>query len=224
MAAWDYDESLDELLKSEGGYSNHPSDPGGPTNYGITIADVKRFVKPDATAEDVKNLSLTTAKAIYKAKYWDVVRGDDLPPGVDYSVFDFGVNSGVSRSAKYLQRIVGVKDDGVIGDKTVAAVNDYVSKHSAKKLEDTLNEQRLIFLKHLKTWSVFGGGWGTRVEKVDTISDDMEANPGKYGKPSDPKAPTAKTVESGHSSPYDAVGSILGILYKAIQGFLKRKG
>jgi hypothetical protein len=107
MAASSYDFALKEVLKSEGGYSNHPSDPGGPTNFGITIADYKRYLKPNATAADVKAMRVEEAKAIYKPKYWDALRCDNLPAGLDYAVFDFGVNSGISRSAKYLQRLVG---------------------------------------------------------------------------------------------------------------------
>ena len=182
MAAWDYDEALRELLKSEGGYTNHPLDPGGPTNFGITIFDYRKYVKPDADANDIKNMKLSEAVTIYKAKYWDALRCDDLPPGLDYSVFDFGVNSGISRSAKYLQRLVGVKDDGVIGPKTIEAVNRYVVMHGIKQLEDLFNGARLTFLHGLITWPVFGRGWGSRVEKVDRISDDMEAHPEKYGK------------------------------------------
>lgn len=230
MAAWDYDESLAELLKSEGGYTNNPSDPGGPTNFGITIADYRHYVKPDATASDVRNMRVEEAMKIYRAKYWDAQRCDDLPAGVDYTVFDFGVNSGISRSGKYLQRIVGVTADGVIGDKTIAAVNDYVAQHGAKELEDTINEQRLSFLKHLRTWSVFGKGWGRRVEKVDTISDDMELHPEKYGStvtfktPKPLPKPTVTIKPSKPVDPYSGVGSVLNFVFKLIQGFLKKKG
>ncbi len=231
MAAWDYDEALAELLKSEGGYTNHPADPGGPTNFGITIADYRMYVKPNATADDVRHMKLSEAKAIYRAKYWDKMRCDELPAGVDYAVFDFGVNSGVSRSAKYLQRIVGAKDDGVIGDKTLQSVNDYVAKYGAKKLEDTLEAQRLAFLKGLKTWSVFGGGWGTRVDKVDRIADEMERDapnhhdaptatpiPVLVPKPEAPKPPLAQRVD-----PQKQIGGLLNAIYGLVQAFLKRK-
>ena len=102
MTASSYDEALERVLVHEGGYTNHPSDPGGPTNWGITIHDARAHWKKDATAADVRGMPLAVAKEIYRSKYWDVLRCDDLPAGVDYAVFDFGVNSGVGRSAKVL--------------------------------------------------------------------------------------------------------------------------
>ena len=92
-----YEAALARLLAHEGGYSNHPSDPGGPTNFGITIVDYRKYVKPGATAADVKAMTLDEAKKIYRAKYWDAQRCDELPAGVDYAVFDYGVNSGIGR-------------------------------------------------------------------------------------------------------------------------------
>jgi lysozyme family protein len=108
MAASSYDDALKRVLVHEGGYSNHPSDPGGPTNWGITIHDARAHWKPDATAADVRAMPVAVAKQIYRSKYWDALRGDDLPAGVDYAVFDYGVNSGIGRAAKVLQRFVGV--------------------------------------------------------------------------------------------------------------------
>src|SRR6185437_11515679 len=109
-------------LLSEGSYSNHPSDPGGPTNFGITIADYRKFVNRKATSADVKAMKVEEAKAVYRARYWDAQRCDELPAGVDYAAFDYGVNSGIGRSKRVLQRIAGVKPDGVLGSVTMAAV------------------------------------------------------------------------------------------------------
>src|SRR6185437_8422105 len=100
MAASTYDEALRRLLAHEGGYTNHPSDPGGPTNFGITIYDYRKYVKPNATAADMRAMTVGEAKAIYRKRYWDAQRCDELPAGVDYSVFDYGVNSGIGRSGK----------------------------------------------------------------------------------------------------------------------------
>jgi hypothetical protein len=108
MSAANYDQALARLLVHEGGYTNHPADPGGPTNFGITIFDYRKYVKPDATAADVKAMKLDEAKAIYRAKYWGLQRCDDMPAGVDDSVFDYGVNSGVGRSGKVLRRVLGL--------------------------------------------------------------------------------------------------------------------
>jgi uncharacterized protein (TIGR02594 family) len=181
-----YDQSLRELLEHEGGYSNHPADPGGPTKYGITIHDVRMYVKKNATAADVQALSLDTAKRIYRQKYWDVLRCSDLPAGVDYAVFDFGVNSGVSRAAKFLQRIVGVEQDGEIGPLTLAAVR----KHNSVAIVTDLCDDRLAFLKGLRTWSTFGRGWGRRVAEVRTLAIRM-AQSLTVGTPSEPSTPKA---------------------------------
>jgi lysozyme family protein len=172
MAASSYDDALRRLLAHEGGYTNHPSDPGGPTNFGITIHDYRTYIDPDATAADVKAMRLEDAQAIYRAKYWDALAGDALPAGLDYAVFDYGVNSGISRSAKALQRLIGVADDGKIGPKTLAAVAD----RDAAPLIAGLCDERLAFLKRLKTWRVFGKGWGRRVAEVRGAALAMAGN------------------------------------------------
>lgn len=167
MAASTYDEALRRLLAHEGGYSNHPADPGGPTNFGITLADYRRYIKPDATASDVRAMSVGEAKAIYRKRYWDAQRCDELPAGVDYSVFDYGVNSGVGRTGKVLRRVVGLSDTTyVVTDEVLRAV----AKRDPKALIIAINDERLKFLKRLKTWSVFGKGWGARVAEVKSVS------------------------------------------------------
>jgi lysozyme family protein len=172
MAKASYDEALRRLLAHEGGYSNHPSDPGGPTNFGITIHDYRRYVKPGATAADVKAMKVSEAKSIYRAKYWDAQACDDLPAGVDYAVFDYGVNSGIGRSRKVLQRVVGVKADGVIGPQTMRAVK----ARDPKTVIVAICDERLRFLKRLRTWPTFGRGWGRRVAQVKTVSLALAAN------------------------------------------------
>lgn len=166
MTASSYDAALARLLAHEGGYSNHPDDPGGPTNFGITIADYRRYVKPDANAGDVRAMPLDHAKAIYKAKYWDALACDALPPGLDYCVFDYGVNSGISRAAKVLQRIAGVADDGRVGPVTLAAI----ARREAGDLVEKVCDERLAFLRGLRTWAVFGRGWGRRVADVRAVA------------------------------------------------------
>jgi lysozyme family protein len=167
MAASTYDEALRRLLAHEGGYTNHPSDPGGPTNFGITIHDYRKYVKPNATAADVRAMRVDEAKAIYRAKYWNALRCDDLPAGVDYSVFDYGVNSGIGRSGKVLRRVVGLPDTThVVTDEVLRAV----ARRDPKALVVAINDERLAFLKRLKTWPVFGKGWGRRVAEVRSVS------------------------------------------------------
>lgn len=162
MAAANYDEALKRLLTHEGGYSNHPSDPGGPTKYGITIHDYRKYVKRDASAADVRAMPLSQAKAIYRARYWDALRCDELPAGLDYAVFDYGVNSGVARAAKVLRRLVSLPGSAQMNDVVIAAAR----KRDAADLVGRLCDERLAFLKGLRTWPVFGAGWSRRVAEV----------------------------------------------------------
>lgn len=161
-----YDSILGNVLEWEGGYSNDEGDSGGPTKYGITIHDARLYWKKNATAADVRAMPLSVAKQIYRERYWTPVRGADLPSGVDYSVMDYGVNSGIARSAMVLQRIIGVADDGRIGPITLAATKAYVDKYGAKQLVAKLNDERLAFLKRLSIWGIFGRGWARRVAGV----------------------------------------------------------
>ena len=147
MSASTYDEALRRLLAHEGGYVNHPSDPGGPTNFGITLADYRRYRKSDATAADVRAMKVGDANAIYRAKYWNAQRCDQLPAGVDYSIFDYGVNSGTGRSGKVLRRVLGLSDKtSLVNDEVLRAV----AKRDPKALVAAINDERLAFLKHLE--------------------------------------------------------------------------
>jgi len=217
MAAWTYDEALRRLLAHEGGYTNHPSDPGGPTNFGITIYDYRKYVKPNATADDVRAMKIGEAKAIYRAKYWDAQRCDELPAGVDYSVFDYGVNSGTGRSGKVLRRVVGLPDTThAVTDEVLRAV----AKRDPKALVVAINDERLAFLMRLKTWPVFGKGWGARVAAVKSVSLCMAAQqtpspsivpdaspvPGKGVVPA-PAAAKKSIVGGGTAAPVAAGGS-----------------
>lgn len=163
MARTIYDEALRRLLAHEGGYSDHPSDPGGPTKFGITIADYRKYVKANASADDVKAMSVAQAKAIYRARYWDAQRCDDLPAGVDYAMFDYGVNSGIGRSGKVLRRLLKLPDaTHKVTDEVLAAA----SRADAAVLAAAICDERLRFLKSLKSWAVFGKGWSRRVAEV----------------------------------------------------------
>lgn len=157
---------MDEVLKHEGGYVNHPSDPGGATNRGVTrctLAAYRGVSCANLPIAEVKNLTLEETLEIYRVNYWNRCLADDLPSGVDYVVMDYAVNSGVSRSAKLLQKIVGAKADGVIGLKTLAKVNDYPDY---EKLIHIACDNRLSFLQRLVTWETFKKGWTRRVKGV----------------------------------------------------------
>lgn len=172
MAQGSFDEALRRLLVHEGGYSNHPADPGGPTKYGITIIDYRKYIKANGTADDVKRLTVDQAKKIYKEKYWDVLNCDALPPGLDYCVFDYGVNSGVSRAGRVLRRLCGLPDQTwTVTPEVIAAVN----KRDPAAIIKAMNDERLRFLKGLKTWKYFGNGWGRRVKEVNAAALAMAA-------------------------------------------------
>lgn len=180
--------SLKAVLAHEGGYVDHPRDPGGATNRGITFAVLKAWRGAPITKADVQNLSEAEAAQIYKANYWDRVKGDDLPFGVDYAVFDFAVNSGVSRSAIFLQETVGVAPDGKIGPITLEAVAQWDSI----KLIEALCARRMAFLKRLSTWPTFGRGWSSRVTGVLKLAKDMAiALPGGPKPSPKPTPPTS---------------------------------
>jgi lysozyme family protein len=165
-----YAEAIRRLLMHEGGYTNHPSDPGGPTNFGITIHDYRKYINPAGTAEDVRAMTVGQARAIYKSKYWDAQQCDKLPAGVDYSIFDYGVNSGIGRSGKVLRRVCGLSDaTHIINGDVLKAV----AARSPAELVKAINDERIAFLKRLKTWPTFGKGWGRRVAEVRAYSLDL---------------------------------------------------
>jgi lysozyme family protein len=210
MAASSYDAALARLLAHEGGYANHPSDPGGPTKFGITLAVYRRYAKPDAKAADVKAMRAEEAKTIYRRHYWDALRCDELPAGVDCAVFDYGVNSGVGRAAKVLQRVCGVKDDGVLGPLTMAAV----ARQESKALIHAICDERLRFLRSLKTWRVFGRGWGRRVDEVRAAALAMAIAVGRT------QARSVLAADAGRSAAGGAVAAALahqtGMAWQAV--------
>jgi len=162
MSADCYAESIRRVLASEGGYVNNPSDPGGPTNFGITIAVYRDNGHPGATADDVRNMRVEEARRIYRLRYADPVRFDDDPAGLDYTLFDYAVNSGVSRANKVIRRVCGLPDNTLWPDVFKA-----LAKRDSKAVIQAVNDERLRFLMSLKTWPVFGKGWGARVKSVN---------------------------------------------------------
>jgi lysozyme family protein len=158
-----FDACLAEVLKHEGGYVDHPDDPGGATNMGITLRTLAdwRGVATLAKAE-VRNLTRAEAERIYRTRYWNTVLADDLPVGIDQAVFDFAVNSGPDRAIRTLQGALGVAADGIIGPHTRAALR----LRPSRALVDNICDRRLAFLRTLSTFAVFGRGWTSRVEAV----------------------------------------------------------
>ncbi len=162
MAASSYDRAFALVLKHEGGWVDHPADPGGATNLGVTIRTLSDWLGQPATKAEVKALTREKVAPIYRRNYWDRVAGDDLPAGVDYAVFDWAVNSGPKRAIIGLQRVVGVADDGRLGPITLTAVRGM----DPTAIVNRLNDDRLTFLRQLSTWPTFGKGWSNRVAGV----------------------------------------------------------
>jgi lysozyme family protein len=160
-----FDKCLELVLAHEKGFVNHPSDPGGMTNLGVTAAVWQEWVGHPVSEKEMRNLTPAMVKPLYKRKYWDACRADELISGVDYAVFDVAVNSGPGRAIKLLQSCVGATPDGGFGSITLALTRkaeanpeDLIKRYCAKRLE---------FLQSLKTWPVFGKGWKNRTEEVE---------------------------------------------------------
>jgi lysozyme family protein len=157
------------VLKHEGGFVNHPKDPGGMTNLGVTRTNWELYLDHDVTEADMRALTPEMVKPFYKKNYWDRIRGDELPSGVDYAAYDLAVNSGTGRAAKYLQQIAGVTADGVIGPRSMEAIK----KCDAEDVVDEICNMRMTFLEGLGTFETFGKGWTTRVNDVKAKATEM---------------------------------------------------
>lgn len=168
MAKDGFSAALARVLVHEGGYSNHPSDPGGPTMRGIIqrVYDAYRAGKGQPK-RPVRSISTAELEEIYRRQYWDAVRADELPPGIDYAVFDGAVNSGPAQSAKWLQRALGLPADGEVGAVTLAAAR---AAPDPAQVVDAICNRRLAMLKALRTWPVFGRGWSRRVADVRRVA------------------------------------------------------
>jgi lysozyme family protein len=163
-----FDKCLELMLKHEEGYVHHELDPGGRTNLGVTQRVWEEWLGRPVSEKEMRNLTPTMVKPLYKRKYWDAVRADDLVSGVDYAVFDVAVNSGPGRAIKFLQSCVGVTADGGFGPRTLAAVK--VAEQDPARLIEQYSARRLEFLQSLRTFPTFGRGWSRRVEEVKTVA------------------------------------------------------
>lgn len=159
-----FDRAFKLLRVTEGGYVNHPKDPGGATNMGVTQRTFDWYNDlHKRNRRSVRTITETEVRDIYYKQYWLAVKADDLPHGVAYMVFDAAVNSGPSQAVKWLQRAVGAQADGVVGSETISkarGVND------VNGLIENYSDQRLSFMRSLKHWSTFKNGWTRRVLEV----------------------------------------------------------
>lgn len=193
--------SLQRVLVYEGGYSNHPSDPGGPTNKGIIQRVYDGYRKSEGLEpRSVRELTKAELTDIYRRQYWDKVQADRLPAGVDFVMFDSAVNSGPSQATKWLQRALGsVQVDGELGEATAAATLAHPD-HDA--LIAGLLSRRLGMLQNLRTWPVFGNGWGSRVASVRAIGQAWAAGSvGPQPRPVHEQGGAAKALPSDVALP-----------------------
>ena len=167
-----FDTAMRLLLRHEGGFVNHPSDPGGMTNLGVTKAIWEAHKGASVTEADMRALTPEAVQPIYKARYWDTIQGDALPYGLDYCIFDCAVNSGPGRAIKLLQYVLYTKVDGVLGKHTLASVQ----RVDPMVLIEDYSQKRLDFLKSLPTWPTFGTGWGQRVSEVELEAKTFARN------------------------------------------------
>ena len=164
-----FDKALAAVLHHEGGFVNHPSDPGGMTNLGCTKITWEEWVGHPVDEKKMRALTPSDVAPLYKRKYWDKIKGDELPSGIDYAVFDAAINSGPGRAVKWLQGCVGADMDGALGPKTLALV----AAADQKELVEDYAKRRLSFLTDLPTWGTFGKGWGRRVSEVEKTALSM---------------------------------------------------
>tara|TARA_Y100000114_G_scaffold47027_2_gene42883 strand:- start:11219 stop:11728 length:510 start_codon:yes stop_codon:yes gene_type:complete len=164
-----YQKCLETILHHEGGYVDHPDDPGGETNLGVT----KKVYEEWGGTKNMKDLTVEDVAPIYKKNYWDRVKGDELPSGLDLCVFDFGVNAGTGRAAKYLQNMVGATADGAIGPATLRAVHAYVQIEGLEHAIGEYQHKRQGYYEGLKHFATFGRGWTRRVTETTALAFEM---------------------------------------------------
>lgn len=153
-----FDTAFDLLITHEGGFSNHPDDPGGATMYGIT----EKVARANGYTGAMRDLTLDFSKSIYRKSYWDACRCDQMPDVLRYPLFDAAVNSGPGQAIKWLQLAVGVKVDGAIGPVTQQAVNVLPAQVTRQKMVGA----RLRFMTNLANWPSFSKGWARRIASI----------------------------------------------------------
>jgi len=165
-----FEKCLEIILHHEGGYVNHPKDPGGETNLGVT----KRVYEEWGGTKDMKDLTVEDVAPIYKKNYWDRVKGDELPSGLDLCIFDFAVNAGPGRAAKMIQKMIGVTVDGGIGPNTLRALGLYEEEMGGvAEVIIEYQKQRQAYYESLSTFDTFGRGWTRRVDETTITATEM---------------------------------------------------
>lgn len=178
MTTNNFEECLERVLKFEGGYCNNPADRGGPTNKGITQVTYDNFrIGKGLNRQPVSGISGDEVREIYKNAYWKPIHGDDLPEATSAVLFDAAVHSGVNRATRWLQKVVGVKQDGAFGPATFRAVNEYVARNGDKDLAREMVGQREAFLYDLierdPNQATFAKGWNNRLVALRSTINGM---------------------------------------------------
>jgi lysozyme family protein len=163
ISASRFHQAVELVLQHEGGFVDHPRDPGGATKFGITRETLSRARGGPASVEDVRELTRAEAVTIYRRLYCDVLRADEMPSGIDLAVFDLAVNSGPVRAVRMLQAVLRVTADGIVGPVTLKAAWRADPPETIRRL----TRDRLGFLGRLASWPVFGRGWRRRVLAVE---------------------------------------------------------
>ena len=174
-----WQQAFEQMLKSEGGFSDDERDNGnklpdgrkGSTMLGVTQYNWEQHVGHQVTHDQMRKLTPADVEPLYKKKYWDVVRADELPSGIDYLVFDMGVNAGPGRSIKIMQTALGVTPDGGFGAITMAAVQ----AADPVKLIERFSQEKEAFYRSLEKFTVYGEGWLNRVAAVKQKASSMVA-------------------------------------------------
>ena len=167
-----FDKAIEHTLQEEGGFVNHPADPGGMTNLGVTARVWEEWVGHPVDEAQMRALTKADVTPLYQRKYWNATRCSDLPAGIDLCVFDTAVNSGPGRAIKLLQGCLGVTVDGAIGNNTLAAVNQFKDTALVHLIEDYC-AARQAFLISLPTFGTFGKGWTARVQRLKDAAIKM---------------------------------------------------
>ena len=159
-----FQKSLKRVLKHEGGYVNHPSDPGGETNFGITKSTARSY----GYHGSMRTIPMTVVEKIYKSQYWDAMSCENFDCALAYQLFDAAVNHGLLNARKILQRTIKVKDDGIIGAVSLAAIRQL----DTADLVQMFNAERISFYTRISTFPTFGRGWMNRM--VDNLRYAVE--------------------------------------------------
>lgn len=166
-----FTKALRAVLKHEGGYVNNPKDPGGMTNLGVTKKVWEEWVGHPVGESEMRALTPAIVAPMYRKKYWDAIRGDEMPAGLDYLMFDFAINAGPGRAIKTMQKAIGTNPDGAIGPKTMQALRDANQTDLVAKF----SMEKELFYKALPTFATFGKGWMRRVAEAQSHAVTMLA-------------------------------------------------